>query len=51
MGDTITNGSVTGLGEYAVGETVTLTAVPNDYYTFAGWYTDTTYTTTVTLTA
>ncbi len=44
IGDTITNGTVTGLGQYAVGDTVTLTAVPNDYYVFSGWYTDNLYT-------
>lgn len=30
-------GTVTGAGEYDAGETVTLTATPNDYYTFSHW--------------
>ena len=31
-------GVATGSGEYTHGESVTVTATPNDKYTFAGWY-------------
>ena len=46
--DVVGNGTITGMGDYAADETVTLTATPSEGYTFFGWSTtpvmmDTTY--------
>ena len=38
-----TGGTVTGAGEYEEGTSVTITATPNEHYTFVGWYLDAEY--------
>ena len=35
--DVVGNGTITGMGDYAADETVTLTATPNEGYVFCGW--------------